>query len=81
MNYSEIEQKVRKILADKINLDVDKVHPDSQLVEELGMDSFASVEVMFELEEQFGLKIPDADVAQAKTVKDIVDYVAQKVGD
>ena len=48
------------------------------MVEDLGVDSFGSVEVAFELEEKFDLKIPDADLYEAKTVKNIVDYIASK---
>ena len=40
------------------------------------MDSFTSIEAVFELEEKFDLKISDEDISKAKTVKDIVDYIA-----
>ena len=50
-------------------------------LEDLGIDSFGSVEVAFELEERFNIKIPDAALYEAKTVKNIVDYIAsQKEG-
>lgn len=75
MDYSEITLQVEKILADKLNLDLKKISLDSQLINDLGLDSFGSIEVVFELEDKFGLKIPDQDIAQAKTVKDIVDYI------
>ena len=55
-----------------------KIKAVSTLVEELGLDSFGSVEVAFELEEKFSLKIPDEALYKAKTVKDIVDYVAEQ---
>ena len=79
MTYSEIEQKVKEILADKLNLGVDKITSGSRLIDDLGVDSFASVEIMFELEEKFGLKIPDEDIVNAKTVKDITDYLNSKL--
>jgi acyl carrier protein len=78
MSYPEVEKKVKEILADKLNIDIAKITPDSLLVDNLGMDSFGSVEMLFELEEKFGIKIPDADIEKAKTVKDIVDYMAEK---
>jgi len=78
MDYPEITLQVEKILADKLNLGAKKVGLDSQLVNDLGLDSFGSIEVVFELEEKFGLKIPDEDIAQAKTVRDIVDYISAK---
>ncbi len=78
MEHSEIFEKVKDILVDKLELDRAKIGLESRLLEDLGMDSFGSIEVVFELEEKFGLKIPDEDIIQAKTVKDIVDYVALK---
>ena len=76
MDYSEVESKVKEVLAAKLNLGIDKIGSNSALVEDLGMDSFTSIEAVFELEEKFDLKISDEDISKAKTVKDIVDYIA-----
>lgn len=78
MTYSEIETMVKEILAKHLTMEVKNITLESRLVEELGLDSFGSVEVAFELEEKFDLKIPDADLYEAKTVKNIVDYIASK---
>ena len=75
MEYSQIMHQVTEILADKLNLDISKIHPESQLIGDLGMDSFGSIEVMFELEEKFGIKILENDISKAKIVKDIADYI------
>jgi len=81
MTYDEIEAAVKDILAKHLTMDVQKITLESRLVEELGLDSFGSVEVAFELEEKFDLKIPDSALYEAKTVKHIVDYIAsQKEG-
>ena len=75
MNYLEIEQKIKKILAEQLNLDISKIDLNSHLVDDLGMDSFNSVEIIFELEDNFLIKISDVEIMEAKTVKDIVDCV------
>ena len=80
MEYSQIAEQVKKILIDKLNLDSAKIGPDSHLINDLGLDSFGSIEIVFELEEKFDLKIPDQDIAQAKTVKDITDYLSGRIG-
>jgi len=81
MTYGEIEMTVKEVLAKQLTMDVGKINLDSRLVEDLGVDSFGSVEVAFELEEKFNIKIPDAALYEAKTVKNIVDYIAsQKEG-
>jgi acyl carrier protein len=81
MTYSEVEATVKEVLAKQLTMEVGRISPDSRLVEDLGIDSFGSVEVAFELEEKFDLKIPDEALYEAKTVKNIVDYIAsQKEG-
>ncbi len=75
MSYSEIESKIKEILADQLNLDKSKIDLNSRLGEDLGMDSFSSIEIVFELEEEFGITISDEEIIKAKVVKDIVDYV------
>ena len=77
-NYLEVDNQVKEILAKQLGLAADKVKSESLLVEDLGMDSFGSVETAFELEEKFSLKIPDKAIYEAKVVKDIVDYIAKE---
>ena len=76
MTHQEIEQKVGDILSRKLHVEARKIAPDTRLAEDLGVDSFGAVELMFEIEEAFGLKIPDSDIEHVRRVKDIVDYVA-----
>ena len=78
MIYGEIEEMVKEILAKQLTMDTKNITLESRLVEDLGLDSFGSVEVAFELEEKFDLKIPDAALYEAKTVKNIVDYIASQ---
>jgi len=80
MSYDYVVQTVKEILAKQLSMDPGKINLESRLVEDLGIDSFGSVEVAFELEEKFTLKIPDAALYEAKTVKDIVDYIAAQKG-
>ena len=80
MTYAEVENTVKEILAKQLTMDVTKISADSRLVEDLGIDSFGSVEVAFELEEKFAIKIPDEALYEAKLVKDIVGYIATQKG-
>ncbi len=79
MDYNEIELEIRKILAEQLNLDISKIILEANLTPDLGMDSFNSIEIVFELEDKFEIKISDADIVKAKTVKDIVDYVVMQI--
>jgi len=76
MSNQEIEQKVKQILSKKLDVELDKITPETRLAEDLGLDSFGAVELMFELEEAFALKIPDSDIEHVRTVKDICAYLA-----
>ena len=76
MTYGEIEATVKEVLAKQLTMEVGKINLESRLVEDLGVDSFGSVEVAFELEERFNIKIPDVALYEAKTVKNIVDYIS-----
>jgi len=80
-NYVFIETTVKEIIAKQLTMDVSKVQLESRLVEDLGVDSFGSVEIAFELEEKFDLKIPDSALYEAKTVKNIVDYIVSQKED
>ena len=79
MTPVEVEAKVRSILSGKLDAAPDKVVLSARLVEDLGMDSFKAIEMVFELEDVFNLKIPDEDIASAVRVQDIVDYILKKV--
>jgi len=80
MAYGEIEATVKDVLAKQLTMEAGRINLESRLVEDLGIDSFGSVEVAFELEEKFDLKIPDTALYEAKTVKNIVDYIATQKG-
>ena len=75
MTTAEIESKVREILAQKLDLPPESITGESRLAEDLGVDSFGAVEVMFEIEEAFALKVPDSEMAHVRTVQDIVVYL------
>ena len=74
-HYAQVEQSIKEILAKQLTMEAGNIKSDALLVEDLGLDSFGSVEIAFELEEKFGLKIPDQALYNAKTVKDVADYI------
>ena len=75
MTASEIELKVRDIIAKKFDIGSELLTADTNLANDIGLDSFAAVELMFELEQAFDLKIPDSDIAHIRTIGDIVVYL------
>ena len=69
--------KVIGILAKKLDVDRTTIQLNTRLADDLGVDSFGAVELMFEIEEAFGLKLPDSEIEHIRTVGDIVDYIRQ----
>ena len=77
MTPGEIELKVTEIISKKFGVPRDTINAETRLIEDLKVDSFGAVELMFELEEAFGLSIPDSDIQRVRSVKDIVDYLTE----
>lgn len=76
MNRKDIETQVKEALALRLNTEIERIKLETRLVEDLGMDSFGAVEVVFELKDRFGIEIPQEDLVKIKEVKDIVEYIA-----
>ena len=68
-------EKVRDIIVETLGCEADQVTPEASLADDLGADSLASVELVMALEEAANIKIDDADVANLKTVGDILGYL------
>jgi acyl carrier protein len=72
---SEIEKKLRKLVAEQLDVAMDKVVPHARFVEDLKADSLALVELVLAAEEAFKIDIPDEDTEKIKTVQDAIRYV------
>ena len=69
------EDKVKKIIAEQLAMDVDEVSAISLIGDDLGADSLDVIELIVQFEEEFYIEIPDEDVEKIKTVKDAIDYI------
>jgi acyl carrier protein len=70
-----IFEKVRDALAAQFELDAESVTMETNLIDDLGADSLDVVELIMELEDEFGVTISDEDASQLYTVGRIVDYL------
>ena len=68
-------EKVRDIIVDTLSCDADKVTMEASLAEDLGADSLDAVELNMALEDNLGVAISDEELANMKTVGDIVNYL------
>ena len=74
---SEIESKGRDIIVDKLGVDAAEVSAEKSFTGDLGADSLDTVELIMELENEFGIAIPDDDAEKIATVGDAVAYIEQ----
>ena len=79
---AEIAAKLRKILANHINIDLSRMNPADRFIQDLRMDdldSMSTVEYVIEIEKEFAIKIPDSAAEKMTTFQSVVDYVAEAV--
>lgn len=72
---SEISNRVKEIIVDKLGVDENEVTPAAEFAKELGADSLDTVELIMEFEKEFGITIPDEDAEKIQTVQDAISYV------
>ena len=70
-----IEDKVKKIIVEKLSVDLEEVVPEASFVDDLGADSLDLVELIMSMEEEFDTEIPDEDAEKLITVQDALDYI------
>ena len=72
---SNVEQKVKEIVAEQLGKTVDEVKNESSFQDDLGADSLDIVELVMALEEAFGCEIPDEEAEKITTVQAAIDYI------
>ena len=71
--------KVKKLLAEQLNISDDKITEASNVIEDLGADSLDVVEMLMTLEDEFNVTVSDEESVTLKTVGDIVKLIESKL--
>jgi acyl carrier protein len=72
---SDIEQRVKKIVAEQLGTDAATVKNESSFIDDLGAYSLDTVELVMALEEEFDTEIPDDEAEKITTVQQAIDYI------
>jgi acyl carrier protein len=71
----ELFEKLKKLVADKLEVDESKITMESSFRQDLGADSLDTYELVYAIEEDLGISIPDEKANEFETVKDALEYI------
>lgn len=72
---SDIQNRVKAIIVDKLGVDESEVKPEATFTNDLGADSLDTVELIMEFEKEFNINIPDDQAEKIATVGDAISYI------
>ncbi len=68
-------EKIKRILADTLDVSEEEISADTNIATDLGADSLDVVEILMSIEDEFEIEIPDSEIENIRTVGELVDYI------
>lgn len=81
LTTAQIEEKVRKVVVNQLQVEESEVKPESLFVDDLGADSLDLTELAVAFEDEFEIEIPEADFGQLSTVEGVVVYIQGRLAE
>ncbi len=75
----DIFEEVKETICQQLKAKPEDITLETSFIDDLGADSLDSIELVMELEEKFGIEIPDEDAQEMHTVGDVVNYIGKKI--
>lgn len=79
MESKEVFEKVKALIAEKLEIDASKITMEASFRKDLGADSLDTYELVYAIEEELGVSIPDEKANEFETVKDAVDFLSTQL--
>lgn len=79
MDSKEVFEKVKALIAEKLEIDNNKITLDASFRKDLGADSLDTYELVYAIEEELGISIPDEKANEFETVRDAVEFLATQL--
>jgi acyl carrier protein len=74
-SMDELFEKMKKLIAEKLEVEESKITPESSFRQDLGADSLDTYELVYAIEEEMGITIPDEKANEFETVKDAIEFI------
>lgn len=72
-------EKLKKILAEQLDVDADSITKDSLLIEDLGADSLDAIDIVMSVVDEFKIEVPDEIIEKIETVGDMLNYIENNI--
>jgi acyl carrier protein len=79
MDMSSIEERVKKIIVERLGVDESEITNEASFTKDLGADSLDTVELIMEFEREFNISIPDDKAENIQRVGDAIEYLKSEV--
>jgi len=79
MDNTQVFEKVKALIAEKLEIDESKITMEASFRKDLGADSLDTYELVYAIEEELGISIPDEKANEFETVKDAVEFLASEL--
>jgi len=76
---ANFDEKIKAIIVEQLDITEEECVPEAAFIDDLGADSLDIVELIMAMEDHFGLEISDDDLEKIRTVKDITDYIKERI--
>ena len=75
LNQDNLEKELRSVISEIVEVEGEKITPEANFVEDLGMDSMMALEILASIEKKYKLKIPEENLTKITNLKQVVELV------